>query len=90
MALIIECTIRGNTRFREGMRVKVGDIRPDGKPHPHAGKTGTITRLISVYSDPYWLGPPSAMIRIDSGIKPRGFIWVSLASLQVERETSNR
>jgi len=65
----------------EGRHVKVGPTRPDGKPHPHAGKTGWIMRYINIYSDPYWLGPPSAMIELD---KPMlGFIWVSLESLEV-------
>ena len=67
----------------EGMHVKVRPIRPDGKEHPHAGKTGRITRFINAYTDPYWLGPLSAMIKLDSGIGPQGFIWVSLQCLEV-------
>jgi hypothetical protein len=70
------------------MHVKVGPTRPDGKPHPNAGKTGRITKCISIYSDPYWLGPPSAMIGLDSGIKPQEFIWASLASLEVLPENA--
>jgi len=89
--LLRACTIEematlaksSHTLIREGMHVKVGPTRQDGKPHPHAGKTGRITRFINIYSDPYWLGPPSAMIRLDSEINPRGFIWVSLANLEV-------
>jgi DNA-binding CsgD family transcriptional regulator len=77
------CTKCGHTLVREGMHVKVGPIGPDGKPHPHAGKTGRITKCINIYSDPPWLGSPSAMVELDSGIKPRGFIWVSLASSEV-------
>src|SRR5215469_6582859 len=74
------CVQCGDTLVSKGMHVKVGPTRPDGKPHPHAGKTGTITRFISIYSDPYWLGPPSAMVELDL---VGGFIWVSLASLEV-------
>jgi len=66
----------------EGVHVKVGPTRPDGRPHPHVGETGRITRFINSYTDPYWLGLPTAMIKLDSGIKPQGFIWVSLASLE--------
>ena len=81
------CGKCGHTLVREGMHVKVGPTRPDGKPHPHAGKTGRITKCINIYSDPYWLGPPSAMIKLDSGI---GFIWASIASLEVLSEASMR
>ena len=77
---VIKESPRGGVR--EGMHVKVGPNRPDGKPHPHAGKTGRITKFIDAYTDPYWLGPPSAMIKLDSGIEPQGFIWVSLESLE--------
>ena len=38
---------------------------------------------MNTYTDPYWLGLPSAMIKLDSGIEPRGFIWVSLECLEV-------
>jgi hypothetical protein len=64
----------------EGVHVKVGLTRPDGSPHPHAGKTGRITKFADAYAD--WLGLPSAMIKLDSGIEPRGFIWVSLQCLE--------
>ena len=77
------CAECGDTLVCEGMHVKVSPARPDGQPHPHSGKTGRVTRFINVYSDPYWLGPPSAMIELDSGIKPQGFIWISLTSLEV-------
>jgi hypothetical protein len=70
------------------MHVRVGPTRQDGRPHPHAGKTGRITRFIDTYSDPYWLGLPSAMIHIDSGIKPQGFIWVSLECLEALSENA--
>jgi hypothetical protein len=65
----------------EGAHVKVGPTRPDGKPHPHAGKTGRITKFADAHSEPYWPGLPSAMIKLDPGIKPQGFIWVSLQAL---------
>jgi len=79
----------GRTLIREGIRVKVGPTRPDGKPHPHAGKTGWIMRFINDQDlDPCRLGPASAMIRLDSGIKRREFIWVSLASLEVLPESA--
>ena len=61
----------------EGTHVRVGPTRPDGRPHPHAGKTGRITRFLNLYSDPYWLGLPSVMIQLDPGIRPQEFIWVS-------------
>jgi hypothetical protein len=79
-----EPVIKESTRggVRQGMHVKVGPTRPDGKPHPHAGKTGRITKFIDAYTDPYWLGLPSAMIKLDSGIEPQGFIWVSLECLE--------
>ena len=67
----------------EGMHVKVRPTRPDGKPHPHAGKTGRITRFRNCFTDQYWPGPPSAMVRLDSGIEPQGFICVSLGCLEV-------
>jgi hypothetical protein len=76
---VIKESLRGGVRH--GMHVKVGPTRLDGKPHPHAGKTGRITKFIDAYTDPYWLGLPSAMIKLDSGIEPQGFIWVSLECL---------
>jgi hypothetical protein len=67
----------------EGMHVKVGPTRPDGKPHPHAGKTGRIARFINAFTNPDWDGPPCAVIHLDSGIESQGFIRVSLESLEV-------
>jgi hypothetical protein len=69
--------------FREGMHVRVGPIRPDGRPHPHAGKTGTITRFIDAFTNPDWDAPRCASIELDRGIEPKGFIRVSLESLEV-------
>ncbi len=63
----------------EGAHVKVKALRPDGTPHPHAGKTGTITRFENTHT----AGPPSAMVRVDSGIEPQGYICVSLPSLEL-------
>jgi curved DNA-binding protein CbpA len=71
------------------VHVRVGPTRPDGRPHPHAGKTGRITRFINLYSDPYWLGLPSAMIQLDPGITLRGFIWVSIKCLEVLPENTS-
>jgi hypothetical protein len=68
--------------LREGVRVKVRPTRPDGKPHPHSGKTGKITRFIDCYSCPDWNGPLSAAVKLDAGILPQGFIWVSLECLE--------
>jgi len=55
-------------------RVKVGPRRPDGTPHPHAGKTGRITRFLE--------DPPAAMVHVDAGIEPQGFVYVSLECLE--------
>jgi hypothetical protein len=66
----------------EGAHVKVGPTRPDGTPHPHRGRTGRIARFTDAYSEPYWRGRPSAMVKLDAGIRPQGFIWVSLACLE--------
>jgi hypothetical protein len=68
--------------LREGVHVKVGPTRPDGKPHPHAGKTGRITKFADDFLEPYLIAP-SAMIKLDPGIKPQGFIWVSNECLEV-------
>jgi hypothetical protein len=69
-----------------GAHVMVGPNRPDGKPHPHAGKTGRIVRFIDPYSEPYKLGAPSALIELDSAIWPGQFIWVSLECLEAQPE----
>jgi len=69
-------------RLIEGVHVKVGRTRPDGTPHPHAGKTGRITRLTNAFTNPYWLGLPSAIVKLDPGFEPPGFIWVSLQCLE--------
>ena len=63
-----------------GAHVKVGPTRPDGKLHPHAGKTGKITKFSYAYPD--WDVPPCAAIKLDSWIGRRRFIWVSLQCLE--------
>jgi hypothetical protein len=67
--------------LEKGVRVKVGPTRPDGKPHPHAGETGRITKLSASY--PNWHVPPCAAVKLDSGIWFGRFIWVSLQCLEV-------
>jgi hypothetical protein len=66
-----------------GVRVKVGPNRPDGKPHPHAGKVGRITKLMDTYSEPYWLGLPAAMIELDARGWTHRFICVSVECLEM-------
>jgi hypothetical protein len=77
------CLRCGQTLFCEGMRVQVGPNRPDGTPHPHARATGWVAKFMNRYSEPYWLGLPSAMIKLDWSNQPQGFIWVSLVCLEV-------
>lgn len=60
-----------------GVHVRVHDAWPSGRPHPHAGKTGRIARFINTYPE------PSVMIKLDPGIEPQGFIWVTVGSLEV-------
>jgi hypothetical protein len=60
-----------------GVHVKVRATGPSGRPHPHAGKTGRITRFIDTYPE------PTVMIKLDSGIEPPGFIWVTVGSLEL-------
>ena len=61
--------------------VKVGPTKPNGDPHPHAGKTGIITEFMGLYI-PTPTGIPSAMIKVDPGIEPQGFISVSTTCLE--------
>jgi FixJ family two-component response regulator len=75
-------------RICEGMHVKVGPTRPDGSPHPHAGKTGRITRFIEAFTNPDWDGPRCASIELDPGIEPRGFIRVSLECLEARSKNA--
>ena len=71
--------------LRVGAHVKVGPTRPDGKPHPHTGKTGRITKFAYTFSESF---APSAMIKLDPWIKPQGFIWISNECLEVLPEDS--
>jgi hypothetical protein len=71
----------------EGAHVRVGPTSPDGKPHPHAGKTGRITRFGYMY--PEWHVLPCAAVKLDAGIWPRSFIWVSLQCLEVLPENAS-
>jgi len=63
-----------------GMRVRVSENKPDGSPHPHAGKTGRIEHIH------YLVGPqPTAHVLIDKGFSEAGRIAVvSPASLTKE------
>lgn len=63
----------------EGAHVRVKPFRPDGLPHPHAGKTGRITKFANEDS----AAPLSAMVRLDAGVDPGGYICVSLVSLEL-------
>jgi len=68
-----------------GNLVMVSEFRPDGTPHPHAGKTGVITRLLlpdeeereNLSSEELKFG----MVKLDDGIPPKNFICVSLDCL---------
>jgi len=68
-----------------GNLVIVSEFRPDGQPHPHAGKTGVITRLLlpdeeereNLSSEE----PKFGMVKLDDGIPPKNFICVSLDCL---------
>jgi hypothetical protein len=87
--IVVETDESSRRPLLEGVHVRVGPTRPDGTPHPHSAKTGRITRFINLYSDPYWLGLPSAMIQLDPEIRPRGFIWVSTECLEVLPENAS-
>jgi hypothetical protein len=56
-----------------GDHVIVGSRSPDGGPHPHAGKTGCITEVLTLRQ------PPRAMIMVDPHVQPQGIIVVSLS-----------
>lgn len=68
-----------------GSRVIVSDLRPNGQPHPYAGKTGVIIRLLEPndeereklsYDDPKF-----GMVELDDQRPPRKLICVSLERL---------
>jgi hypothetical protein len=63
----------------------VSEFRPDGTPHPHAGKTGVITRLLDPSEEERENTsldePKFGMVKLDDGIPPKNFICVSLDCL---------
>jgi hypothetical protein len=61
--------------IRSGDHVKVLAEKPDGSAHPHAGKTVIVDELLM-------FGNPRAMIKVDAGAEPQGFICVSLQCLE--------
>ena len=83
---IAALSLSRQTIFFVGCHVQVQPLKLDGNPHPHAGKTGTVVRLIGDYP------PIRAMVRLDAGIEPQGFICVStpclLLLLSPEQSTS--
>ena len=67
-------------RFYAGNRVRVGPAKPDGTPHPHAGKTGVILEIMGLFLE---LQRPRAQVRIDPGFPDAGNIMVvSLSCLE--------
>lgn len=59
-------------------RVKVRPNKADGSPHPHAGKTGVVTEVLSLFS------APRAVIRIDEGFESAGnYMVVTLGCLDI-------
>jgi len=62
------------TRLQPGYHVTVRPLAPNGSPHPHAGKTGVITRIKH----------SAAFVAVDRGIEPQGFIFVSLVCLRLD------
>ena len=59
-----------------GQNVKIGSTRPDGTPHPNAGKTGKVRRLL----------PLDAHMRAVVDVE-NDFIVVSLKSLEALPQT---
>lgn len=60
-----------------GDRVRVLPTKPDGNPHPHAGKTGRLLELMLLF------GPARAQVKIDQGCEHAGNIMVvSVDSLE--------
>ena len=54
-----------------GENVKIGPTKPDGTPHPNAGKTGKVRKLLPLDA------PMRAVVEVESD-----FILVSLESLE--------
>ena len=60
---------RANYVPKKGDHIRVTATKPDGEPHPHAGKTGVITEA--------WITVNRLTVRVDPGIEPQGFIVIS-------------
>jgi len=58
---------------KKGDKVRIKATKPDGSPHPHAGKTGVV--------DEVWITVPRVTVLLDRGQKDGGnFAIVSAAS----------
>lgn len=68
--------------FKLGTHVRIGPSKPDGAPHPHAGKTGVIEEIMGIHTG---LFTPRAHVRVDPGIEPQGIIVVSLQCLELAK-----
>lgn len=55
--------------IRKGSRIRVKLFKPNGEPHPHAGKTGTVTEA--------WIFDDRLTVLVDLGFEPQGFIIIS-------------
>jgi ribosomal protein L21E len=60
--------------FKNGDHVRIKTTKPNGEPHPHAGKTGVVTEA--------WITANRLTVRVDPGIKPQGFIIISRESAE--------
>jgi hypothetical protein len=49
---------------KKGDRVRISATKPDGSPHPHAGKTGTVSEVFSLI--------PRVTILLDHGQEQGG------------------
>ena len=61
--------------IRRGDHVRILARKPNGDPHPHAGKTGIVSEA--------WITVDRLTVRVDEGIEPQGFIIVSRGSVEV-------
>jgi hypothetical protein len=62
------------TLFKKGDHVRIRPTKPNGEPHPHAGKTGTVTEA--------WIIADRLTVKVDAGIEPQGYIIVSRGSAE--------
>lgn len=63
--------------MRKGDHVRVLPTKPNGEPHPHAGKTGVVFEVMALFP------PAKAQVKIDEGHEQAGNIMVvSLSSLE--------